>query len=378
MISRRLILCFAIGIVLDSAASAFDPPAAPEASVAKPRLERMVEWDEYTGRFEAVDSVEVRARVSGYLESIHFKEGALVAKGDLLFVIDRRPFETQVETAKANVARAQAQLDLQNTSIERAKKLIETQAISQEEYDAALAGVREAEAALTATRSLQHSAELDLEFTEVRSPIAGRVSSHYVTVGNLISGGTSTSTLLTTIVSLDPIHFVFDCSEAAYLKYARLAENGSRVSSREKPNPVQIRLFDEKTFGWQGAMDFVDNRINFDTGTMRGRAIVENPKGFLIPGLFGRVRLPGSGEQDTLLIPDSAIASDQSRKIVYVVKPDHQVEARAIVLGPLVRGLRVVREGLTAEDTIVVSGLQRLRPGVAISPKETQIELKAE
>lgn len=378
MISGRSALTLVFGVSIAHSALALDTPPPAEVMVARPRLERMVEWDEYTGRFEAVESVEIRARVSGYLESIHFKEGALVAKGDLLFVIDRRPFVTQVDTAKANVARAQAQLDLQNTSIERAKKLLETQAISEEEYDAAFAGLREAEAALEAMRSLQRSAELDLEFTEIRAPIAGRVSSHYVTVGNLISGGTSTSTLLTTIVSLDPIHFVFDCSEAAYLKYARLAENGSRVSSREKPNPVQIRLFDEKTFGWQGAMDFVDNRINFETGTMRGRAIVENKKGFLIPGLFGRVRLPGSGEQDTLLIPDSAIASDQSRKIVYVVKPDHQVEARPIVLGPLVRGLRVVREGLSAEDTIVVSGLQRLRPGVAISPKETPIELKAE
>jgi RND family efflux transporter MFP subunit len=347
----------------------------PPVTVAEPVTKSITEWDEYTGRFEAVQSVDIRARVSGYLTSIAFKDGQIVKAGDLLFVIDPRPYQAAFDQAKSALARAETAQQLGNTDFERIAKLIQSRAVSQQDYDTRLQKKKDADAAVEGNKAAVRAAELDLSFTQIRSPIEGRVSSKRIDVGNLVTGGNGGSaTLLTTVVSLNPIRFVFDASEAAYLRYMRLAQAGERESSRDVANPVYVRLADETEWKRRGQMDFVDNQINARTGTIRGRAIFPNNDLFLTPGVFGRLRLLAQADHQALLIPDSAILSDQSRKVVAAVAADGTVEFRPVVLGPIVDGLRVVREGLMPQDRIVIEGLQRVRPGAKVSPKDSKIE----
>jgi membrane fusion protein, multidrug efflux system len=355
----------------EPAASTAPPP--PTVTVARPLQKHITEWDEYTGRFVAVASVEVRARVSGFIDSVHFKDGQLVNQGDLLFVIDPRPYKLAVEQSTADVERAKARLEIARLDVERAAPLARNQVLTEREYDTRRSTHRDASAQVAAAEAALKQGQLNLEWTEVRAPISGRISDKRVDAGNLISGGQIGATLLTVIVSIDPIRFIFDGSEADLLRYTRLAAAGARPLSRDVQNPVSVRLADETEYKHHGRMDFVDNVVNPRTGTIRGRAVFDNKDGLLTPGFFGRLRLFG-GAHDALLVPDSAIASDQSRKIVFTVADDGTVGTKLVELGPMVEGLRVIRSGLSAGDRIVIDGLQRARPGSKVTPEEGKIE----
>ena len=330
-------------------------------TVSSPKREMLTEWDEYTGRFRAVDRVEIRARVSGYLDEIRFTDGQKVKKGDVLFVIDQRPFKIDVE-------RAEAAHDLAKKEYARYQRLAKTSASSQQALDERYQGLREAKANL-------EQAQLNLEFTEIKTPIDGRVSRHLVDKGNLISGGDIAATLLTTVVMDDPIHFYFDASEQDLLKYTRLDQEGKRVSSRDKSRPVYVKLQDEIEFSHEGKMDFVDNEIDDSSGSIQGRAILANENGVLLPGLFGRLRLAGSGEYEAMLVPDEAIGSNQSQKIVFIVNKENMVEPKPVQLGPLHNGKwRIIRDGLSWDDRIVWAGVARVRPGMKVEPKPLEGE----
>jgi multidrug efflux system membrane fusion protein len=354
------------------AANAAAPPPPP-VTVARPLQKTITEWDEYTGRFTALESVEVRARVSGYIDAVKFNEGQMVKQGDLLFVIDQRPYKLAVEQAKADVERAKAKLEIASLDVQRGTPLARSQALTERELDTRKSTERDAAGQVASAEAAQKQAELNLEWTEVRAPIGGRISDKRVDAGNLITGGTTGATLLTVIVSIDPIHFVFDGSEADFLRYVRLAAAGGRQSSRDVQNPVSVRLADETEFKHEGHMDFVDNVINPRTGTIRGRAIFDNKDGLLTPGFFGRLRLFG-GQHEALLVPDAAVASDQSAKIVFTVADDGTVGTKLVELGPMVDGLRVIRTGLGATDRIVIDGLQRARPGQKVTGQDGKIE----
>jgi multidrug efflux system membrane fusion protein len=375
--SRAIVLAFLLVMAnllvgCDSKPAASSAPPAPPVTVARPLQKSVTEWNEFTGRFVAVASVEVRARVSGFIDSIDFKDGQVVKQGDLLFVIDPRPYKLAVEQSTADVERAKAKLDLATLDVERAEPLVRNQTLTGREYDTRRSTQRDAAAQVTSAEATLNQAKLNLEWTEVRAPTAGRVSDKRVDAGNLISGGQVGATLLTVIVSIDPIRFVFDGSENDFLHYQRLSQAGGRPSSRDTPNPVWVKLADEADYKHQGRMDFVDNAVNPKTGTIRARAIFENKDGLLTPGLFGRLRLYG-GEHDALLVPDSAIASDQSRKIVFTVADDGTVGTKLVELGPIVEGLRVILAGLVATDRIVIDGLQRARPGQKVTPEDGKI-----
>jgi membrane fusion protein, multidrug efflux system len=346
----------------------------PEVQFAHPLVQSVTDWDEYTGRLAAVESVEVRARVSGYLESVHFHDGAIVNAGDLLFVIDPRPYQAVLDESAAQLTRSKVQLDLASNDLERAKRLFRSRAVSEEELDARTQQKREAEASLQAAEAAVSAARLNIEFTRIRAPISGRIGRKLVTEGNLVSGGSANSTLLTTIVSLDPIHVYFTADEKAYLNYQRMAREGSRPSSRDTPNPVRMQVAGDEGFEREGRMDFVDNRVDQSTGTMQGRAIFPNPDGLLTPGLFARVQLLGRGPYDALLVPDAAIGADQSTRFVYVVGKDGKIERRDVALGRTIGTLRIIRGGIDRDDRVVVSGLQRIRPGVEVKATETPIE----
>lgn len=355
---------------------AANSPPPPAVTVAHPLQKSITEWDEYTGRFTPLETVEIRARVSGFIDSVHFHEGQIVKKDDLLFVIDQRPYQIAVEQAKADIERAQAKLDIATQDVNRATPLLQSQTLTEREFDTRKSLQRDATGQLAAANAALKQAELNLEWTEVRAPIAGRISDKRVDAGNLITGGQTGATLLSVIVSIDPIHFVFDGSEADFLHYLRLAAAGTRPSSRDAPNPVAVRLADETEFTHQGRMDFVDNAVNPKTGTIRGRAVFDNKDGFLTPGFFGRLRLFG-GTHDALLIPDGAIASDQASKIVFTVAEDGTVGTKRVELGPIVDGLRVVRSGLAPTDRIVIDGLPRARPGQKVTAEDGTIKAAA-
>ena len=352
-------------------------PPLPPVTVAQPLQKSITEWDEYTGRFTALETVEIRARVSGFIDSVHFHEGQIVKKDDLLFVIDQRPYQIAVEQAKADIERAQAKLDIGTQDVNRATPLLQDRTLTEREFDTRKSVQRDASGQLASANAALKQAQLNLEWTEVRAPIAGRISDKRVDAGNLISGGQTGATLLSVIVSIDPIHFVFDGSEADFLHYLRLAAAGTRPSSRDAPNPVAVRLADETEFTHQGRMDFVDNAINPKTGTIRARAVFDNKDGFLTPGFFGRLRLFG-GTHDALLIPDGAIASDQASKIVFTVADDGTVGTKRVELGPIVDGLRVVRSGLAPTDRIVIDGLPRARPGQKVKAEDGTIKAAAQ
>lgn len=372
--SRHLALALVFGLL--SADAGFAQQTPPEVDVAVPVSKEIQEWDQYTGRFRAKERVEVRARVSGYLQSVHFVDGQSVKIGDLLYIIDPRPYEAEVARAKANVLNAKSQLVLTKIELERAEKLLKSRTISQSEVDRRKAQRDAAAAQVLSAEAQLRTVELDLEFSSVRSPIDGRISDTEVTVGNFVAGGSTQANLLATIVSTDPIYFEFDVSERAYLKYARLLRSGDRPSSREDPNPVYVRIAGETEWKRRGKMNFVANEIGENTGTLRGRAVFENPDTFLQSGLFGQVRIIGSGRYNAVLVPDEAIVSDQSSKLVMIVGEDNVIAPRQVTLGPIVDGLRVVKAGLTGDETIVVNGLQRARPGSPVTPKRVEIQIK--
>lgn len=349
-------------------------PPPPKVTVSQPVVRELIEGDEYTGRLEAVDSVEVRARVSGYLQSVHFKDGQIVKKGDLLFVIDPRPYQAELDNAEAALKLAKARLKLAQDNLARAKKLLSAHAISQEEADTRASDERVALATVEQAEAAVQTAKLNVEFTRVTAPISGRISRKLVTEGNLINSGTG-GTLLTTIVSLDPIYCYAEADEQSFLKYTRLAREGKRPSSREVRNPAYLTLADETGFPHKGYIDFVDNRLDSNTGTITGRAVFPNPDLTLTPGLFARIRIPGSGKYKAILIPDEAIVSDQSEKYVFVVNNKNTVEQRGVKLGPLAGGLRIIREGIKPEDWVIVSGVQRARPGAIVDPQKKIITM---
>jgi membrane fusion protein, multidrug efflux system len=357
-------------IVLSGCGDKPPPVAAGPApvTVAQPTKRVVTDWDEFTGRFEAVEEVQVRARVGGFVTNVEFKDGDMVHAGDLLYIIDPRPFEAVATQADGQLADARAKAELAKRDLDRGLTLVETSAVSEQVVDQRRQALQAAHAAETVAEGVLKAAQLNIEFTHVMAPITGRVSRHLVSVGNLVQGSEGSSTLLTSIVSLDPIYIYFDMDEATYLKNNRLYFEGKRPSSRDTKNPVQVALMGEAKPSHDGAVDFLDNRLDNSTGTLRGRAIIPNKDFSVLPGQFGRVRLIGSAPYDALLLPDSAIATDQSRKIVFVVKDDDTVEAKPVVLGPLDDGLRVIREGLKAEDRVIVDGLQRARVGAKVSP----------
>lgn len=364
-----------VGQHAEAAVSHVKEQALP-VSVAQPTVRRITEWDEYTGRFEAANSVEVRARISGYLTEVTFSDGQMVAAGDLLFRIDPRPFDAALAAAQAELRGAQATLTNAQREYDRGNDLRLRQAISVELAERRMRALHVAEAEVAAAQAKVTRAQLDREFTEVRAPIAGRISDDFVSQGNLIVGGAAGGTLLTTIVSLDPIHFEFTVSEADHLKYTRLLQSGERPTSRDNKNPVQVRLLDETTFTHEGYMSFVDNRLDVSTGTVRGRATLANPNDTFTPGMFGRLRLIGSGEYDALMLPDNVIQTDQSDKFVWIVNTEMRAERRYIALGPLVEGMRVVRSGLKPDDAVLVNGTQFVGVNTLLAP-ESQTDLVA-
>jgi len=342
--------------------------AAPPVTVAQPVKRTVTDWDEFTGRFEAVEEVQVRARVGGFVNSVEFRDGAIVHAGDLLYVIDPRPFEAVAEQAEGQLADARAKTELAKRELDRGLSLVQTSAVSEQVVDQRRQALQAAHAAETVAEGALKAAKLNVEFTHVVAPITGRASRHLVSSGNLVQGSEGGATLLTSIVSLDPIYVYFDMDEATYQKYNRLWFEGRRPSSRDTPNPVQVTLVGETRPGHDGKVDFLDNRLDVSTGTLRGRAVIPNANFSILPGQFGRVRLIGSSPYDALLLPDTAVATDQSRKIVFVVKDDNTVEARPVVLGPLDEGLRVIGEGLKPDDKVIVDGLQRARVGAKVTP----------
>ncbi|HRK18701.1 MAG TPA: efflux RND transporter periplasmic adaptor subunit [Hyphomicrobiaceae bacterium] len=348
------------------------PPQAPAVTVSKPLVRQVTEWDEYTGRFEAVATVDVRARVSGYLNSVHFVDGQKVAKGDLLFMIDPRPFERALDQAKAEFDQAKTKVENASLDVERGRPLVDRKIMSEKVFDDRSNLMREAQAALRVAEAKVKTAELDLFFTKITSPIAGRTSRAGLSAGGWVSAGSaSNSTLLTSIVAEDPIHVYFDIDENNWLKYRRMLDKSEAPSTAMIGTEIELALPDEKGYPHKGRIDFVDNRLDQSTGTMRARAVVANAGGLFSAGMFVRLRVKGSQAYDAVMIPDAAIGSDQSQKFVLVVADDNSVSRKVVDLGPLIDGLRVVRSGLTASDTIVTKGLQRVRPGpgVKVAPK---------
>ncbi len=342
-------------------------PGAPPVTVATPLQQKVVDWDEFTGRFEAVEAVEVRARVGGYVQAVHFRDGQMVQRGQLLFTLDPRPAQAALAQAQAQVAQMQSQLTLARANLARSETLLASQAVSKAEYDANKAAVDAAQANLAAANAATRTAQLNLEYTRITAPTSGRVSDRRVDPGNLIAGGSSAGDVLTTIISGGPIHFVFDGSEAVMLKYLR--EGGSNQGAT-----VRIRLQDESNYDRTGRLDFSDNAVNTASGVIRLRAIVPNGDGFLRPGMFGRAQVAGAASYDALLVPDSAIGTDQARRTVAVVAADGSVTNKAVQLGPIVQGLRVVKSGLAPTDRVIIAGLQRAaQPGSKVTAQNGRI-----
>ena len=347
----------------------------PTVSVSKPLSKRITMWDEFSGRFEAVHTVEVRPRVSGFIEKIHFKDGQIVKTGDLLFTIDPRPFELAVASAKADVARTSAQVELATDEVERARPLVKSGAVTERDFDQRNAAYSVARAGQQAAEAALSTAMLNLEWTKVSAPIDGKISDRKVDAGNLVNGGVGTTTILAIIVSTDPLHFIFDISESDFLRYQRLTHSETGMSSDNQSIPVKIRLADEQDYSHEGFLNFIDNTLNPRSGTLRVRAIINNNNGLLQPGLFGRVALFG-GQADTLLVPDTSIVSDQERKIVLTVAEDNTLKAKQVVLGPMEKNLRVIVSGLSPNDTVVIDGLANplVRPGSKVNFEQKNLE----
>lgn len=374
-LSQKLLL----GIVMlalvacDQAPKQQPPSQEASVKVAQALIQEVTEWDAYTGRIEAIESVEVRARVEGYLEKVNFKAGSKVNKGDLLFVIDPKPFKAQFNYATAELERAKTKHELAKNDLARAENLFKAKAISAEEYDARQKGLRESAAAVTSAEANVYTAKLNLDYSEIRAPITGRIGREMVTVGNLVKGG-GEGTLLTQIVSTDPVYVYVDADEKSVLKYRRRAQQQGQGSADLKGTEVQLAVADEKDFPHQGRLDYIAPEANAATGTVTLRGVFANPDELLSPGFFARMRVRGSDPYRATLLPDRAIATDQAQRFVWVVKPDNQLEYRRITLGPLIGQMRVVRDGVNGDDWVVVEGGQKLRPGISVKPERITLE----
>ncbi|MFL5265855.1 MAG: efflux RND transporter periplasmic adaptor subunit [Stellaceae bacterium] len=373
-----LALFYCLGQPIGSLA-ADAPPAPPTVTVSQPIQRELVEWDEYTGQFAAKEYVEVRARVSGYLTEIHFEDGQLVKEGDLLFVIDPRPYEATLAAARAQLAQGEAQVELATRQLGRTAELRKKDFEPASTYDQRVSDLKVATAAVESAKAAIRSAELNVGFTRITAPLTGRISNHQVSIGNLISGGDAATTpALTTIVSLDPIYFYFDMSEGDYLAYQRATAAGMLTEARDTTPPVYAHLTDETEWPWKGQLNFLDNQVDRGAGTIRARAIFSNPGYFLTPGQFGRIRIPASQQHTAILIPDGAVVTDQSRKVVMTVKDDGTVEPKVVRPGPMTEdGLRIIRSGLEPSDRVIINGLVRARPGGKVTPEPGQIETAA-
>jgi RND family efflux transporter MFP subunit len=346
------------------------PPPTPTVTVANPVKRVITDQDEYVGRFVAIDSVEVRARVSGYLDRIEFADGQVVKQGDLLFVIDKRPFETTLDQTKANLAQMRANLAFTEADLQRGAALVDQRTISVQTYDQRIQAKKVAEAGVQAQEAAVRQATLDLEFTELKAPVAGRIGDRRVSPGNLVTGGTAgNTTLLATIVSVDPIRFEFTFDEASYLRYQRMSKGGD-LRNREAGVAIALKLLDEQEFAHEGRMDFVNNVIDTSSGTIRGRAVFANPAGVFTPGMFARVQVPGSPPYPALLVPDTAIGSEQARKYVLVVDSENTVRIKYVTLGQVSGNLRVIKSGIDENDHVVVNGLMRARPNAKVNPQQ--------
>ncbi|WP_299096720.1 efflux RND transporter periplasmic adaptor subunit [uncultured Winogradskyella sp.] len=374
-----LVSAFTLNDTNEDAENTNAAPQAMPVEIALPVSETITEWDEYTGRFEASNKVDVRARVSGFLERVNFKDGQIVNKGDVLFIIDNRPFVIALDQAKADLAQAKANLEIAQDNFNRVENLKETGAVSIEEFNRRKQALEYAKASIQLSQARVADAKLNLEFTRVKAPISGLVSRDRVNEGNLIDGGSSNSTLLTTIVATSPIHFYFTSSESDYLRYVRLANNGERKAVRANGLPVLIKLQDEDEFVHEAKIDFVDNQIDNSTGTIENRAILPNKDLLLEPGMFGKARISGSAEHKAIMIPENIIGTNQSLRYVYVLGENNTVTSKNITLGPLhSNGLRIVRDGLLETDQLIVNNIQKIRPGIAVTPVETNLKTKKE
>jgi RND family efflux transporter MFP subunit len=348
-------------------------PPPPQVTVAKPVKRTVSDYDEYVGRFVAVNSVEVRARVSGYLDSVHFKDGQDVKQGDLLFTIDKRPFQNAADQASANLALARSNLAFTEADLARGQELVRDKTITQQIFEQRAQQFRNAQALFNNAEAAVRQAALDLEFTELRSPINGRIGDRRVSPGNLVTGGTTgNTTLLATVVSTDPIYFEFTYDEASYLRYLRMPNGtGQDGNSPNSGMQLALRLIDESDFDHMGRMDFVDNVIDRSTGTIRGRGSFANPNGVFTPGMFARVRVPGTPPYAAVLLPDAAIGTEQARKFVLTVNADNTVVSKFVTLGQMTAdGLRIIKDGIGPDDRVIVNGLLRARPGQKVTPQE--------
>lgn len=372
--SRVVLLCaFAVLITScgESQKQAGAPPP-PAVTVAKPIKRTVTDFDEYVGRFTAINSVEVRARVSGYLDGVHFKDGQIVKQGDLLFTIDKRPFQNTLDQARANLAQAQSNLNFTQADYTRGQQLVRDKTITDQIFEQRAQAFRNAQAAVSNNEAAVRQAELDIAFTELRAPINGRIGDRRVSPGNLVTGGIAgNTTLLATIVSTDPIYFEFTFDEASFLRYERMAKTGNDIASRGAGVQVGLKLIDEHDFVHEGHMDFVDNAIDRSTGTIRGRAVYANPNNIFTPGMFARVRVPGSPPYEALLVPDAAVGTEQTRKFVLTVNADSTVVPKYVTLGQTTGdNLRVIKDGVAAADSVIVDGLMRARPGQKVTPQD--------
>jgi len=347
-------------------------PPPPAVSVAAPVKLAVSDFDEYVGRFAAVNSVEMRARVSGYLDGLHFKDGQIVKQGDLLFTIDKRPFQNTLDQARANLAQAKSNLTFTEADYTRGQQLVRDKTITEQTFEQRSQVYRNAQASVSNNEAAVRQAELDIQFTELRAPVNGRIGDRRVSPGNLVTGGTAgNTTLLATIVSTDPIYFEFTFDEASFLRYERMSKTGNDIASRSAGVQVALKLIDEQDFAHNGDMDFVDNAIDRSTGTIRGRAVFANPNNIFTPGMFARVRVPGSPSYEALLVPDAAIGTEQARKFVLTVNADNTVVPKYVTLGQTTAdNLRVIKNGLSPDDRVIVNGLLRARPGQKVTPQE--------
>jgi len=371
----RIVLLCALATLVASCGEAqkqAGAPPPPPVTVAKPIKRMVTDHDEYVGRFTAINSVEVRARVSGYLDGVHFKDGQIVKQGDLLFTIDKRPFQNTLDQARANLAQAKSNLAFTEADYTRGQQLVHDKTITDQVFEQRAQAFRNAQASVNNNEAAVRQAELDIEFTELRAPVNGRIGDRRVSPGNLVTGGTSgNTTLLATIVSTDPIYFEFTFDEASFLRYERMAKTGNDIASRSAGVPVALELIDEQDFAHQGHMDFVDNVIDPSTGTIRGRAVFANPNNLFTPGMFARVQVAGSPPYDALLVPDAAIGTEQTRKFVLTVNAENTVVPKYVTLGQITKdNLRVIKSGVSVDDRIIVNGLMRARPGQKVTPQE--------
>lgn len=370
--SARFAVIFALLSLAACGGNAQQQPPPPDVSVAAVVRKSITQWDEYSGHVEAIESAEIRPRVAGHLRRVHYKEGSLVEKGQLLFTIDNREYKAAAEAARADASRAEARALLAQQELKRAETLIVDRAVSQGELDQRRMEAQQAEADVLAARAQLAQSNLDLEFTRITSPFAGRAGAALVKPGNLVAPN---ETLLTTLVSVDPVYVTFTGDERAYLRYQELVRTGNQESPRKGGTPVLVGLANEEGFPHEGKVDFVDNALNPETGTIRARAVLPNPDGMFTPGLFARVRLLGEAQQNALLIHEQAVLTDQDRRYVYIAGKDSAAERRDVQLGPHVEGLVVVESGLKPGDKVIVNGMRKIFfPGQPVKPRDVPMD----